>query len=214
MPIFVRLGNRATPIPGRPTPGMGRMRDITISDVQVTEAGCTGCSITGLPGHPIEKVALNNIRIGFAGGGQAKDAARAVPEREQSYPKGEMFGALPAYGFYCRHVGGLHLHNLELTFDKADARPALIADDVSDLNLLALRAQSAPAAGEVLRLINVRGALLHGCRLSAAVETFARLAGAETAQIKFSDNDLSAAKQPFVKAEEVPAGAVSVEAAK
>lgn len=194
VPIFVRLGNRATPIPGRPKPGMGRMRDIVIADVQVTEAGSIGCSITGLPGHPIEKVSLSNIRISCAGGGKAHDAARVVPEMEKSYPKGEMFGALPAYGFYGRHLSGLQLHNLDLAFDQADARPALCADDVSDLDLLALRAQSASAAGEVLRLINVRGALLHGCRASSAVEAFARLAGAETAQIKFSSNDLSAAK--------------------
>jgi polygalacturonase len=214
VPIFVRLGNRATPIPGRPKPGMGRMRDITITDIQATEAGSTGCSITGLPGHPVEKVALNKIRISFAGGGKAHDAVQAVQEREQSYPKGEMFGALPFYGFYCRHISGLQLHNLELAFDKADARPALIADDVSDLNLFALRAQSAPTAGELLRLINVRGALLRGCRLSAAVGAFARITGAESAEIKFNGNDLAAAKQAVVKADEVPAGAVSVEAAK
>ncbi len=214
VPIFVRLGNRATPIPGRPKPGMGRMRDITITDVQATAAGSTGCSITGLPGHPVEHVSLSNIRISFAGGGKPHDAARVVPELEHAYPKGEMFGALPAYGLYARHVSGLQLHNLELAFEKAGARPALIADDVSDLDLFALRAQGAPGAAELLRLINVRGALLHGCRLSAAVEAFVRIAGAASAQIKFSGNDLSAAKQAVVKAEDVPAGAVSVEAAK
>jgi polygalacturonase len=214
VPIFIRLGNRATPIPGQPKPGMGRMRDITITDVQATEAGNTGCSITGLPGHPVEKVTLKNIRISIAGGGKAHDAARVVPEMERSYPKGEMFGTLPAYGFYCRHVSGLQLHNLELAFAKDDARPALIADDVSDLDLFALRAQGAPAAGELLRLINVRGALLHGCRLSAAVAAFAHIAGAGSAQIKLSGNDLGSAKQAVVKADDVPAGAVSVEAAK
>ncbi|MCX7009169.1 MAG: glycosyl hydrolase family 28 protein, partial [Kiritimatiellaeota bacterium] len=214
VPIFVRFGNRATPIPGQPKPGMGRMRDITITDIQATDAEKYGCSITGLPGHPVENVTLKNIRITCVGGGKAQDAARIVPEMEKSYPKGEMFGTLPAYGLYCRHVSGLRLHNLDLAFTKTDARPALIADDVSDLDLCALRAQSAPGAGELLRLINVRGALLHECWLAKDIGIFARITGTNSAAIKFSGNDLHSARQAVVKGDEVPSDVVVVDSAK
>ena len=57
--------------------------------------------------------------IRFAGGGTEKSAAREVPEKEAAYPKGDMLGALPAYGFYCRHVSGLRLSDFDLSFDKA-----------------------------------------------------------------------------------------------
>lgn len=142
VPIFVRLGNRANPLPGRERPPVGRMRDIMISNIQASGAARTGCSVTGLPGHPVENVTLDNIRIRFEGGGSAEDAARQVPEKEASYPKGDMFGTLPAYGFYCRHVTGLRLHNLGLSVGADDARPAVVVEDVADLDAVGLRASA------------------------------------------------------------------------
>ena len=47
---------------------------------------------------------LENIRIRYEGGGTADDAVRQIPEKESSYPSGRMFGTLPAYAFFCRHV--------------------------------------------------------------------------------------------------------------
>lgn len=209
VPIFVRLGNRANPIPGRAKPGMGKMRDLTITDVSATEAGNSGCSITGVPEQPVENVTLKNIRIKFAGGGTAQNAVRAVPEREASYPKGEMFGTLPAYGFYVRHTIGVKLHNLDLAFEKDEARPALIADEVRDLEVQNLRAQPTTAEA-LLRLINVQQALLHGCQpLPAAA--FVSVAGAKTRGVVLSENKLDAAKQPVIKADNLPADAVTIE---
>lgn len=151
-PIFIRLGNRANPIPGQPKPGMGKMRDISLTNIEACEAGNIGCSITGLPDSPVENVSLRNIRIRFAGDGTIKDMARIVPEKSESYPKGDMFGVLPAYGFYCRHVKGLCLHNLDLSFEKEDERPAIIADDVRGLDIVDLCAQLHGPAKAVVRL--------------------------------------------------------------
>jgi polygalacturonase len=141
VPIFIRLGDRARPIPGEPKPGMGSMRHVTIRNVVATGAGQIGCSITGLPGHPVEGVTLENIRIQFSGGGTAELAERKVPEKEGSYPMAWMFGTLPAYGFYCRHVKGLTLRQIELSYEKEDARPAVIVEDVEGLVVEALKAQ-------------------------------------------------------------------------
>ncbi|HPA16322.1 MAG TPA: glycoside hydrolase family 28 protein [Verrucomicrobiae bacterium] len=146
VPIFVRLGNRANPLPGREKPAMGKMRDIMISNIQADGAAVTGCSVTGLPDHPVGNVTLDNIRIRFVGGGTAGDATRTVPEKETSYPKGDMFGTLPAYGFFCRHVKGLRLHNVDLSLDGADARPAIIVEDVADFDESGLRAEGGPKA--------------------------------------------------------------------
>ncbi len=150
-PVFIRLGNRANPVPGGPTPGMGSMRDIAVSNVRAEGAGKIGCSVTGLPGQPVENVTLENIRIRFAGGGTAGDAARAVPEKEKSYPRGDMFGRLPAYGFYCRHVSGLKLHAIDVSFEKADARPAVILDGVREADVADLKAQVKDGVEKLVR---------------------------------------------------------------
>ena len=210
VPIFVRLGNRANPLPGQPKPGMGRMRDITIMDIQATEAGNIGCSITGLPEHPVENVTLNNIRIRFDGGGTAQAAARVVPEQEKSYPKGEMFGVLPAYGFYLRHASGIRLHNLDLALVKADARPALIADDVRGLDILNLHAQPT-AADALIRLRNVQDVVLRDCQPDKELATFVSVAGEKTRGVVLRDNKFQAAQQPIVKAADLPAGAIVIE---
>jgi len=63
-----------------------------------------------------------------------QDAKRAVPENPEKYPEHSMFGRLPAYGLYFRHVKGLRTRNLNLTTAKADARPAIAKDDVEDLS--------------------------------------------------------------------------------
>ncbi len=151
-PIFIRLGNRANPIPGQPKPGMGKMCDISLTNIEASEAGNTGCSITGLPDCLVENVSLKNIRIRFAGAGTAGDAKRAVPEKPTAYPSGSMFGILPSYGLYCRHVNGLRLHNLDLSFEKEDMRPAVIADDVRNLDVVDLRAKLHGSAKAVVRL--------------------------------------------------------------
>ena len=67
-PIFVRLGNRARPFKkNMPKPAMGALRNVVISNIVATGASKTGCSITGLPGHPVRNVTLSNIKLSSAG---------------------------------------------------------------------------------------------------------------------------------------------------
>ncbi|MBI4873416.1 MAG: right-handed parallel beta-helix repeat-containing protein [Acidobacteria bacterium] len=136
-PIFVRLGNRARPFQENGAkPGMGRLRNVLISNVQATGAGKIGCSITGLPGHPAENVTLDNVRLSFVGGGTAADAGRKVEEFPEKYPEFQMFGTLPAYGLFCRHARNLTLRNVETRFEKPEARPGLITGDADGLRLV------------------------------------------------------------------------------
>ena len=135
-PVFVRLGNRARPFQeGTGKPGMGRLRNVIISNVQATGAGKTGCSITGLPKHLVEHVTLENVRLWFDGGGTREDAQRAVPELPDKYPEFSMFGVLPAYGFYCRHARKLTFHNVEVYAAGEEARLPLVTEDVEDVTV-------------------------------------------------------------------------------
>lgn len=195
-PIFLRLGNRARPSkPDLPTPPVGTFRDVYIDNVVATGASVTGCSITGLPGHPIENVSISNVRITFNGGGTDEDAQAVVAENEEQYPESTMFGTLPAYGFYCRHVDGLKFNNIDLAYSTPDKRPALVCDDVSNLAITSFNAQLAPDGPAQFVLGNVRDALIQGC-VSASGSAFLQLTGS-CESVAVMSNDLSRTTEPF-----------------
>jgi len=210
-PIFLRLGNRARPFKkDMGKPGMGVMRNITISNIESTGANETGCAISGLPGHAIENVTLSNIRLSFAGNGNQDDAARAVPEKPTSYPEYSMFGRLPAYGLYCRRVKGLKLLNVQLQLAAADKRHALVAEDVESISIDDLDAQYSPDAGAIIRLTDVKGALIRGCRPRTGTDTFLKLQGAGSEGVVLVSNDLSRASKVADTAPDVPKTALSI----
>ncbi len=130
-PIFVRLGNRARPYTdGVARPPVGTLRNVTIQGVQAEGADRTGCPLCGIPDHPIENLSLRDITLSFEGGGTAADAARSIPEQVEMYPEYRMFGPLPAFGMFARHIRGLEIENVRCTTLSADARPAFRYDDV------------------------------------------------------------------------------------
>lgn len=98
-------------------------------------------SIAGLPGHPIENVTLENIDIIYAGGGDKRrnyfplDSLPILTEAEKDYPEFSMFGEVPAWGFFIRHVNGINLKNVTLIQRRNDYRVAVILDDVKKENL-------------------------------------------------------------------------------
>jgi len=207
--IFVRLGNRARPFtnvtvdPKNPCssdfktgtkakiPGMGSMRNIIISNIQATGVGDTGCSVTGLSGFDVENVTLSNIRIEFKGGGSAELVNREIPENAKNYPEYDMFGPLPAYGFYCRHVKGIKFHNVEFCFEKSDFRPGLVFDDVKDLEIFSFDAEVESSAKALIWLKNVNGAFIHGCTVPSNVETFVLFDPDESKNVKIANNHTS-----------------------
>jgi polygalacturonase len=98
-------------------------------------------SITGLPGHYVENVKLENIEIIYEGGAEKNinyfplDSLHAITEAANLYPEFSMFGELPVWGLYVRHVKGLTLKNVSLKFKNNDFRAACVFDDVTDLKL-------------------------------------------------------------------------------
>ena len=49
---------------------------------------------------------------------------------ENAYPEPSMFGVLPGYGLFARHVRGLRVRDVSLSFDAPEARPAIALRDV------------------------------------------------------------------------------------
>ncbi len=208
-PIFVRLGNRARPYQrDMAGPGIGTLRNICIHHVQATGAGRIGCSITGLPGHPVENVTLGDLHLQFAGGGKPQDAQRQPPEKPEAYPEFGMFGTLPAYGFYCRHARNLAFQNVSVEAAAPDERPSFMGEDVDALRLSGWRAETASSGAPVVRLEDVRHAAIHGCAAPEKTGPWLRVGGKTSARIRLFGNDLSAAAAAVETAPETPPGAV------
>lgn len=104
-----------------------------------------GSIISGIPGHDIEDVTLDNIRIVFQGGGTQEQAAINPAEQEKGYPDPGHMGEMPSYGFFIRHVKGIELRNIDIRYEKEDQRPPFVLIDVKDIDLRNLRAQHAPS---------------------------------------------------------------------
>ena len=177
-PIFVRLGERGW---GQTVPRAGVLTKITIANLVATGAEWTS-SILGVPGGDVTDIALSDIRISAKGGGDAALVTRPVPEKEREYPDAARFRNLPAHGLYCRHVRGLRVERTTLGVATADARPALVLDDVRGATVKDLMTTAPADGGPVAWLRSSRDCLLAGIR-AADAGTLARISGAETARV-------------------------------
>jgi polygalacturonase len=138
-PIFIRLGNRARGPKESTT--VGALRRVNITNFVVYNAMPAYASIiSGIPGHDIEDLRLDNVRIYYQGGGNAAQAALVPPENETGYPEPDMFGEMPAYGFFVRHVRGLQMSNVDVSVMKDDERPAFLLTDVKGADFQHVRA--------------------------------------------------------------------------
>jgi polygalacturonase len=156
-PIFLRLGARMR---GPKDVPVGKLRRVNINNVQVYNADWQAVIISGIPGHDIEDIKLNNIKIYYKGGGTAAQATRNVPEMEKDYPEPNGFGTLPAYGFFIRHVNKLQMDGIDVSFLHNDERPALILNHVTGAALRFVHAQTIPGKSS-LKLENVQNVSLH-----------------------------------------------------
>jgi hypothetical protein len=112
-----------------------------------------------------------------------------------------MWGVLPAYGLFARHARGLTLNNVRFELADVDLRPAVVCDDVEDLELAGLKAQANPTAESLLRLRASRGAFIHSCRPLGQTDAFLRVEGPECANISLAGNRLNDARKAVVRAD-------------
>ena len=113
---------------------VGCMRGIYINNVRARDCGNYGCSISGLPDHPVEDVHVSNVSIHHLGGITRAELAgidKALrDEKAAEYPEATMWGPLPAKGFYVRNARSVHFDNIEVFTEQADARPDFVKKNV------------------------------------------------------------------------------------
>ncbi|HEX7575690.1 MAG TPA: hypothetical protein VF360_04870, partial [Candidatus Methanoperedens sp.] len=131
-------------------------------------------------------------------GGTQELAKREIPEFPEKYPQFSMFGKLPAYGFYCRHVENLTFNDVELDFIEPDARPAIICDDIIGLELYKIKARLI-GNESLIQCKDVKNMFVQSCIAPQGIETFLHISGAKSEHITLSGNDLSGAKNAIKK---------------
>jgi len=148
-PFFVRLGHRRGDKPGTlsnivirnltcdvPFGRPDEYYDVRCPDVNKIHNPFPS-SITGIKTARVKNVTLENIDITYPGratkamGYIGDYRIHEVPENEAEYPEYHMFGELPAWGLYVRHVDGLTLKNVKMRTDKPDYRHPTVFDDVT-----------------------------------------------------------------------------------
>ncbi len=135
--------------------------------IAVFNRGRGGNTPSGLGGtRAAAMAAAGGTPAGAGGGGPGGGGGRGnlpatqprdpftPPEEEGGYPEPSMFGLVPAGGIYARHVQGLTVRNVELSFTQADERTPVVLQDVTGATFDTLRAQRpAGAPAFVLRAV-------------------------------------------------------------
>ena len=130
------------------------------------------------PAHVARDITFSNLDVSFPGGGTAAEAARRiVPDLERDYPEFFIFGVLPAYGLYVHHAQGITLNNVRFHLEAEDLRPAVVCDDVQNLELTGLKADGSHKAESLIRLQDTQAALITGSRVLQPLKTFLRVEG-------------------------------------
>lgn len=164
-PIFLRLGNRMRGPAGVP---VGTLKGIVIGNVvsynSISRLGGGGI-ISGIPGHAIEDIKIHDVYLEHRGGGTKEMAALNPLEHagDKPYPDPDMFGDIPASGFFLRHIDNIEFTNVEIVFRSPDARPVFWMDHVNDADFFHVktpRTLSAP----VFALHDVRDFRVLACR--------------------------------------------------
>jgi len=136
--FFVFLGQQ----PGHPdgdVDKLGSINNVHFTDILCSSNNSTsnkwGSNITGQiynnVTYPITNLFFTNCNITFKGGDNFIPGN--PPEWDSSqYPEVSMWGDLPAYGYYMRHVNGVTFTNCTSRVNGADARPEKATNDVSN----------------------------------------------------------------------------------
>ncbi len=199
-PIFVRLGHRGgnSSRTRQVEPRVpGRIENVVIRNI-TAQHSLFESSITGIPGHRVQDVTLTNVRLEYEGGGREDWAMGDVPDESmiKRYPEAQMFGRLPAYGLYCRHVDGIRIDRLTVTCLAPDPRPMLVCDDVKNLVLCQANAAACEGRWPVVWLISTRDVVVQQCTAPPGTDVFVAAEGSDEVlnSIRLEDNHTGQAK--------------------
>jgi hypothetical protein len=215
-PILVRLGSRLSVFrKGQDVQQQtGTLENVVIRNIKAKASDSaqlkppSGILITGVPGHYVTNLTLENIQIDLLGGGTVENSSVGVPEAIDKYPEVKTFGpTIPAYGLWARHVKGLKLNNISFHLKSNDLRPAFIFDDGKDIQISNCKIPETNGAESIIRLVNVEGAEIKNNEAKANANAFVRVEGSKSKSIRL-DRNKSKSKKEIELASDVNPGVV------
>jgi len=217
-PMLFRLGSRLNVFrKGQDTKQpTGSFEHVVVRNVKAKAADSaqlkppSGILITGIPGHYITDLTLENIEIDLLGDGTVENARHVVPEAIDQYPEVKTFGpVIPAYGIWARHVKGLKLINITFHLKHNDVRPVFICEDGNDIEVTGWNIPGTSGAESVIRLENVQGAKVTNNKVKDGdAGSFVRIEGSYSENIQILKNKTADIKKISETRSEVKQGAV------
>ncbi|MGD0912024.1 MAG: glycoside hydrolase family 28 protein [Terracidiphilus sp.] len=204
-PIFIRLGNRKR----ANDYSQHGLRNVVIENIQASDT-VLASSITGLPGDEVHGITLRNIRIESMMPSRPEWLGRDVPEKESAYPEARMFGMLPTWGLYARHVRDLRLDQLAFTASAPEQRPTVLFDDVDGAQIAGLISRASSGAMPIVRLENSRNVSITDSVAPAGTEAFVGVSGSASGNIVLANDDLRGARRAYQTSSDVPSQAVTI----
>lgn len=189
----------------------GQLQNILFDNIRASTPKDNICmSITGTTKTRPRQLTFSNIDFSFTGGGTAAQGARRnVPDLDRDYPEMYIFGELPAYGLYIHHASGIVLNNIHFRLDSDDLRPAIVCDDVTDMEISGLKVDGSKNAESAIRLQNSQHVFINHSRATNEIGTFLRVEGAGSKDILLTGNKLNFAAKIYEVTADVAAGAVT-----
>jgi hypothetical protein len=211
MPIFIRLGARLKTfrIGDSPRP-IGSLENVDIRNLRADCSSPLPILISGIPGHDVTNVHLDQINLRFPGGGSVQDADAVIEEKESAYPEITIFGKqLPACAVLARHINHLVIGDLAFTLQAPDARPALICQHVQNLNCANWNLPAEACASHLLQLDSTTNAVIELTKVLGKPAAFLKVTGADSGGIELEDILLGSIP-PFQLGDGAPPDAVQV----
>jgi polygalacturonase len=135
-PIFIRLGTRMR---GPKDAKVGYIRRLLFNNISSSGATLLPAILSGVPGYAIEDVKISDVYLHQEGGATEEQVALQPAENEKKYPDPEMFGNIPACGFFLRHIRNLEMSNVEIATEARDPRAAFWLKDVEGADFFRVR---------------------------------------------------------------------------
>ncbi|HEU5167926.1 MAG TPA: glycosyl hydrolase family 28 protein [Chitinophagaceae bacterium] len=206
-PMLFRLGSRLNVFrKGQDTKqSTGTFENVVIRNVKAKASDSaqlkppSGILITGVPGHYITNLTLENIEIEILGTGTAENARHVVPEAIDQYPEVKTFGpTIPAYGVWARHVKGLKLKNITFHIKNNDLRPVFICEDGKDIEVTGWNVPATTGAPSIIRMENVGGAMISNNDVKGKADVFVKVEGNNSKSVQVIKNKTKGIKKIMI----------------
>lgn len=112
------------------TPRPGSMKNILMENLSM-EGVRHASLISGLAEAPLTDIRIERCHVSSAVAEETR--GEIVPVDPEAYPDTTMFGVLPAYGVYARHVEGLKLNECTWQAAPGEQRPPVVMESVREI---------------------------------------------------------------------------------